>query len=92
MITYLGHNERDYRCVLGSVYPLDTVIPSSLFATAFISLNVRPGSIVILHDRENRGRRTVTTLKRILPKLQRRGYKIVTLTELYHASSRGREK
>jgi peptidoglycan/xylan/chitin deacetylase (PgdA/CDA1 family) len=83
MIQYLANEKRGYRCVLGSVYPFDTVIPSSLFATNFILWNVKPGAIIILHDRGKRGKRTIQTLKRILPELNRRGYNVVTLTELY---------
>ena len=88
MISYLVHDERGYLCALGSVYPFDTSISWSLFSTLYISLNARPGSIIILHDHGNRGKRTVKTLKRILPKLKRRGIKVVTLTELYYARSK----
>jgi len=83
MIDYLVKDKRGYLCALGSVYPFDANISSLSFAVAFISLNVKPGAIIILHDRGKRGKRTVETLKRVLPKLKRRGYKIVTLTELY---------
>jgi peptidoglycan/xylan/chitin deacetylase (PgdA/CDA1 family) len=83
MIQYLANDKRGYICVLGSVYPFDATIPSSLFATNFILWNVKPGAIIILHERGKRGKRTVQTLKRILPELNRRGYKVVSLTELY---------
>ncbi len=43
----------------------------------------RPGSIIILHDRGDRGKRTIKTLKHILPKLKARGYRFVTLSKLY---------
>lgn len=86
MIAYLTHGEYDYRCALGSVYPFDPLIPSTIFATVFITINIKPGSIVVLHDRGNRGKRTVKTLTQILPKLYDRGYKFVTLTELYNIS------
>jgi len=87
MIQYLANEKRGYRCVLWSVYPFDATIPSSSFAANYILWNVRPGAIIILHDRGKRGKRTVQTLKRILPDLNRRGYKVVTLTELYKARS-----
>lgn len=89
MIDYLTESDYDYRCVLGSVYPFDVQIPSSVFATVFISVNIRPGSIVVLHDRGNSGRRTVKILKRIIPKLQNRGYQFVTLTELFQGVRKG---
>lgn len=71
-----------YRVALGSIFPLDTHIHSSWFASNHILLNARPGSIIILHDNGQRGERTALTLKRILPELSRRGYRVVTLSEL----------
>ena len=71
-----------YRCVLGSVYPYDAHLPSARLATAYILANVRPGAVVVLHDRGARGRRTAETLRRVLPELARRGYRVVTLSEL----------
>ncbi len=71
-----------YRLVLGSVFPYDTHIPSSAFAIAFILATVSPGDIIVLHDGEGRGDRTVKTLERILPALQERGYVITTVTGL----------
>ena len=86
MIEYLTQGEYDYRCVLGSVYPFDVQIPSTIFATVFILVNSRPGSIIVLHDRGDHGRRTNKVLSNIIPKLQRRGYHFVTLTELFQYS------
>ncbi len=80
MIEYI--NSRGYRCVLGSVYPVDTVIRSSSFASFYVSLNAKPGSIIILHDRGARGARTVETLQTILPILTKRVYRFVTLSDL----------
>ena len=71
-----------YRCALGSVYPLDAAIPSVGFATRYILAHVRPGAVIILHDRGRRGERTVTTLERVLPELERRGLRVVTLSEM----------
>jgi peptidoglycan/xylan/chitin deacetylase (PgdA/CDA1 family) len=88
MIAYLTHGEYDYRCALGSVYPFDPLIPSTIFATVFISKNIKSGSVVVLHDRDSRGKRTAKILRQILPKLQDRGYKFVTLTELYNSCSK----
>ncbi len=79
-----------YQLVLGSVFPYDTHLPSVRFASAFILSTVQPGDIIVLHDggergdslRETRGDRTAATLKKVLPVLQARGYKITTVTEL----------
>jgi peptidoglycan-N-acetylglucosamine deacetylase len=64
------------------VYPLDAAIPSSRFAAGYILRNVRPGSIVVLHDGGARGRRTLRTLAAVLPELRRRGYAVLTLSAL----------
>ncbi len=71
-----------YRCALGSVYPFDTAIPSVRWATSHILRNARPGAIVVLHDGGSRGRRTARVLANVLPELRRRGYRVVSLTEL----------
>jgi peptidoglycan/xylan/chitin deacetylase (PgdA/CDA1 family) len=80
MLTIL--HEHEYRCVLGSVYPFDPQIPSLWFETNYILLNVRPGSIIVLHDYGGRGQRTAATLSAILPELERRGFRAVTLSEV----------
>jgi len=74
--------EHDYRCVLGSVYPFDPQIASPWFAVRYILWNVRPGSIIVLHDYGARGERTVSVLATILPELNRRGFHVVTLSDL----------
>lgn len=74
-----------YRVALGSIWPYDTLIPSSAFASKQILSNVRPGAIIILHDHGDKGewgKRTAVTLEQVLPELQRRGFKVVTLSKL----------
>ena len=77
-----------YETVLGSVYPYDPWIPSAWFATLQIQANVEPGSIIILHDNGSRGERTLVALATILPALTRRGFRVVTLSELADLSTR----
>ncbi len=72
----------EYQLALGSVYPFDPQIPSSWFSTQYIMWNVKPGSVIILHDGRRRGERTVETLSVVLPELKQRGYQVVTLSEL----------
>lgn len=79
--------EYGYKVALGSIFPLDTHIHSPCFASSHILLNARPGSIIILHDGSARGERTILTLKKILPELTKRGYRIVTLSELCSSSN-----
>ena len=51
-------------------------------SSRYILAHVRPGAVVILHDRGARAKRTAEVLGRVLPELRARGYEIVTLTQL----------
>jgi peptidoglycan-N-acetylglucosamine deacetylase len=75
-----------YRCALGSVYPFDATIPSAAFAAHHIMWHARPGAVVVLHDGGSRGRRTAKVLSEVLPELRRRGYRVVSLSELAAAA------
>jgi peptidoglycan/xylan/chitin deacetylase (PgdA/CDA1 family) len=75
-----------YRCVLGSVYPYDATIPSAGFSAWHILRNARPGAILVLHDGGTRGRRTARVLRSVLPELHRRGFRVVSLSELTAAA------
>jgi peptidoglycan-N-acetylglucosamine deacetylase len=77
--------QHGYRCALGSVYPFDAQLRSSGHSTRTVLAGVRPGAVIILHDGAGRGSRSVAALERILPELARRGYRVVTLSELYAA-------
>ncbi|MFN0279183.1 MAG: chitin deacetylase family protein [Pyrinomonadaceae bacterium] len=76
-----------YKVALGSVFPHDTLIRYIPYISEFILRKVFPGSIVILHDGSADRIRTVKVLKRILPVLMRRGYKVMALSELVAASN-----
>ncbi|MEL6903516.1 MAG: chitin deacetylase family protein [Cyanobacteria bacterium J06606_4] len=78
-----------YQLVLGSVFPYDTHIPSVGFASAFILRTVEPGDIIVLHDGEGRGGRTVDTLERVLPVLRSRGYEVTTISGLFERVTAG---
>jgi peptidoglycan/xylan/chitin deacetylase (PgdA/CDA1 family) len=71
-----------YRCALGTIYPLDTVISSTWLAQKIILSMARSGRIIIMHDGGRRGERTTQTLAAVLPKLRQQGYRIVTLSRL----------
>jgi peptidoglycan-N-acetylglucosamine deacetylase len=71
-----------YRVALGNIFPYDTSIASSWFASQHILWNVSPGAIVVLHDSGAWGERTVQILSRILPVLRQRGYQVVSLSKL----------
>jgi peptidoglycan-N-acetylglucosamine deacetylase len=74
-----------YGCALGSVYPFDAVIPSASLAARFVLRHARPGDVIVLHDGGARGERTVKALRAILPELRRRGYWVVSLSQLVAA-------
>ncbi|MEX1257463.1 MAG: chitin deacetylase family protein [Gemmatimonadota bacterium] len=74
--------ERGYRTVLGSVYPFDAQIPWPGFLSWYVLQNAGPGSILVLHDGAERGPRTAEVLRSVLPELARRGYRVVTVSDL----------
>jgi peptidoglycan/xylan/chitin deacetylase (PgdA/CDA1 family) len=74
--------QHGYRCALGSVYPFDATIPSAAFAAHHVMWHARPGAVLVLHDGGSRGRRTAKVLREVLPELRRRGYRVVSLSEL----------
>jgi peptidoglycan-N-acetylglucosamine deacetylase len=83
--------QNGYSCVIGSVFPYDTHIPSVSFQSHFILSKVFPGSIVVLHDGDISRRRTAQVLDRIIPRLQSRGYRIVSLSELVEGQRDARQ-
>ena len=80
MLSTLDRN--GYQTVLGSIYPFDSQIPSAWFSTQYILWRAKPGGIIVLHDRGDRGVRTVETLQVVLPELRAQGYRILNLSEL----------
>ncbi len=76
-----------YRCVLASSYALEFLPVAALYAAMHILLTVRPGRVIVLHDGAPDRERTVAVLERLLPALKRRGYRVVTLSELEESGS-----
>ena len=74
-----------FRLVLGSIYPHDPQIPYWRVNARHVLSMIRPGGIIICHDRRSW---TVPMLKTVLPEIRRRGYRIVTLTNLLDQSKR----
>lgn len=75
-----------YRCALGTLFPFDTHIASVTFAVWYFWLFASPGAVIILHDRGSRGKRTAQILRRTLPSLRKRGFRVVSLTRLCEAA------
>jgi peptidoglycan/xylan/chitin deacetylase (PgdA/CDA1 family) len=86
--TMLSIAERHgYRCALGLVYPYDGLIPFADYAAFHVLRKAVRGSVIVLHDGGARGRRTAAALRTILPELQRRDLRVVTLSELVHVAA-----
>jgi len=60
----------------------DYTRPGSKKILATILRQVRPGSIVLMHDGGGRRGQTIAALPRIITRLTRRGYRLVTVPEL----------
>jgi peptidoglycan/xylan/chitin deacetylase (PgdA/CDA1 family) len=75
--------EHGYRIALGSLYPMDHMFVKQAKLLAQNMLwRIHPGAIIILHDRVPQYAQTPEVLRLLLPELKKRGYKIVTLSEL----------
>ncbi len=67
-------NKLGYTIVLGSIYPSDTKLPFPNLLSWYIKTKIRPGDIIILHDRFH----CPSTLKKMLPEIVRK-YRIKCL-------------
>lgn len=74
-----------YRLVLGDVYPHDPQVPFVQLNARHILSMVRPGSIIVCHDRREW---TAPMLLLVLPELHRRGYEIGTISQLLQTPGR----
>lgn len=76
-----------YRLVLGSIYPHDPQITFWRLNASHILSMLRPGGIIICHDRRSW---TAPMLRKVLPEIRRKGYRIVTVTKLLKEARTGR--
>jgi peptidoglycan/xylan/chitin deacetylase (PgdA/CDA1 family) len=77
-----------YQMVLGSIYPHDPQIPYPGVNARHILSMARPGGIIICHDRRGW---TAPMLRKVLPELKRRGYRVTTLTGLLEVAGRAQK-
>lgn len=75
--------DEKHKVIIGNNYPHDgerllRMITPSWWYAWYILKKLNPGDIIILHDLPT----SLPTLQVILPELQRRGYRIVTVTQL----------
>ncbi len=71
-----------YSVVLWSVDTRDWAGTSVAEMVKNIDNNVKPGSIILMHDYVSRRSHTIEALKQIIPLLLNKGYKFVTVSEL----------
>lgn len=74
--------EEGYRVALASMLPLDGWLPWPDLVAAYVLHSARPGAVLVLHDNARRGHETAEILRRVLPELERRGYRVTTLSDL----------
>ena len=75
-----------YRLVLGGVYPHDPQVASPWLNARHVLSMVRPGAIIVCHDRRPW---TAPMLRKVLPELKRRGYRVVSVSELLQEAGGG---
>jgi len=68
-----------YRLVMGDIYPHDPQISYPNVNAAHILSMLKPGGIIICHDRRSW---TLPMLRKVIPEIKRRGYRITTITGL----------
>jgi len=69
----------NYKIVIGNIFPFDPQIPYWRINANHILSMLQPGGIIICHDRRPW---TAPMLRKVLPEIKRRGYRVVTITEL----------
>ncbi|KAI0176422.1 hypothetical protein GGR52DRAFT_361384 [Hypoxylon sp. FL1284] len=74
-----------YRLVLGSVYPHDPQISWAWLNARHVLSMVRPGAIIVCHDRRPW---TAPMLRRVLKQLKKDGYRVMSLTEMLEEARR----
>jgi len=79
---------RGYACVLGNAYPHDPLRPPVRYIRWLVQKNLRPGTIVILHDGIADPAHTLLALPSILAEGSRRGLCFVSIGELMQQSKK----
>lgn len=74
-----------YRTILGDIFPFDPYVSFWRINSWHILSSLSPGGIIVCHDRRSW---TVPMLKRVLPEMKKRGYRVVSVSQLL-AMTRG---
>ena len=73
----------DYRCCLGAIYPYDNMIRQSRVIAEDVLARAFPGAVIILHEGGPERNYVVEVLDTVIPELKRRGYRFLTVSELW---------
>ncbi|HIK32759.1 MAG TPA: polysaccharide deacetylase family protein [Oscillatoriales cyanobacterium M59_W2019_021] len=76
-----------YRPVMWSVVPEDWVHPGVAVTIDRVLSQVRPGSLIVLHDGIYGGKDVTDTVRQLVPRLRDRGYQFVTIDRLWQSIS-----
>lgn len=79
--------ELGYRLVLGDIYPHDPQIPYWRVNAKHILSMLKPGGIIICHDRRSW---TVPMLRKVVPEMKRRGWRITSVSGLLEQAEKER--
>jgi peptidoglycan/xylan/chitin deacetylase (PgdA/CDA1 family) len=80
--------EHGYLCCLGSVYPYDNLIRRVQPILASALAGTFPGAVLVLHGGGRQRVYVSDVLEQLIPKLRQRGYRFVTVTELWELAGR----
>jgi peptidoglycan/xylan/chitin deacetylase (PgdA/CDA1 family) len=80
--------QHGYTTVLGSAYAFDPQRPPARYVAWVISKNLRPGTIVVLHDSGGNRSGTVNALEPILAAAEGKGLRWVTVSDLVAQAQR----
>ena len=80
---FLEAKRENVRVVIWTVDPRDWSRPGTRAIARRVLDNIRPGSVVLMHDGGGNRSQTIAALKLVLHGLKARGYEMVTLSQLY---------
>jgi peptidoglycan/xylan/chitin deacetylase (PgdA/CDA1 family) len=75
--------EYKYTPVISNCFPFDTVPISRYWNPHYLTRVVRPGSVIVIHDRWH----VAATLDKALPAIRAKGIKLTTLSELHRITA-----
>ncbi len=76
--------KRGYSVILWTVSSADTATHDPKMVLDNVTLGVEPGDIVLMHDSENKSH-TADALPKVLDRLEKQGFQLVTIPELFEA-------